>query len=42
MLDVYRRARLATMTIIGQPLTASDDVPGVSNAAPEVVDIATA
>lgn len=42
MLDVYRRARLATMTIIGQPLTASDEVPGVSNAAPEVVDIATA
>lgn len=42
MLLVYRRARLATMTIIGRPLTETDELPGVNHPSPEAVEITTA
>lgn len=41
MLLVYRRARLATMSIIGVPVSESQ-LPAESSRAPEAVDIATA
>lgn len=41
MLLVYRRARLATMSIIGAPVSASQ-LPVESSPAPEAVDITTA
>lgn len=42
MLLVYRRARLATMTIIGRPLTETDELPGLNHPSPEAVEITTA
>ena len=43
MLLVYRRARLATMTIIGRPVTETDELPVDSHpATPEAVEITTA
>lgn len=41
MLLVYRRARLATMSIIGDPVTGSQ-LPGESHTTAEAVDITTA
>ncbi|XP_027056540.1 uncharacterized protein LOC113683492 isoform X2 [Pocillopora damicornis] len=41
MLLVYRRARLATMSIIGDPVTGSQ-LPGEIHTTPEAVDITTA
>ena len=42
MLLVDRRARLATMTIIGRPATVPDEIPGESHPVPEAVEITTA
>ena len=42
MLLVYHRARLATMTIVGRPVTVTDQPPGESHPAPEAVEITTA
>lgn len=42
MLLVYHRARLATMTIVGRPVTVTDQLPGESHPAPEAVEITTA
>ena len=41
MLLVYRRARLATMSIIGTPVTGSQ-LPEESHTSSEAVDITTA
>lgn len=41
MLLVYRRARLATMSIIGDPMTGSQ-LPGEIHTTPEAVNITTA